>query len=237
VEAPARHGVKGTWHAGEADNRNLDNDLWAINRYTGVNVETLTSASINEQNPVVKANARILLAGALTATLLGLPGCSATTGAPAQPASPARSAVAFGGTDLAWIEINIAMDEELLPLLALTSGHGRDAAVKALASQVKGFTDAELNTLRALHDQAGLPAENPHEGMPMPGMVTPELVDQAAALSGTAFDALLVKQIRAHLQQGAKLAESESKSGIEAQTLALAAQVLSTRTKVLSTIA
>jgi uncharacterized protein (DUF305 family) len=204
--------------------------------YTEVNAKTLTSASINEQNPVVKANRRILLAGVLTATLLGLPGCSASTGAPAATASPARSAVTFGGTDLAWIEINIAMGEELLPLLALAPQQSRNPDVLALAAQVKAFTGTELGTLRALHDQAGLPAENPHEGMPMPGMVTPELVKEAAALHGAAFDTLLVKQIRAHLEQGSKLAESESKAGIEAQTLALAAQVIATRTKVLPTI-
>lgn len=181
-------------------------------------------------------NHRILLAGALTATLLGLPGCSSTTGAPAPAASPARSAVTFGGTDLAWLEINIAMDEELLPLLALAPQNSQDPHVLALTAQVKAFTSTELSALRALHDQAGLPAENPHEGMPMPGMVTPELVTQATSLRGTAFDTLLVKQIRAHLEQGSKLAESESKAGIEAQTLALAAQVIATRTKVLPTV-
>ena len=184
----------------------------------------------------MKANQRILLAAALTGTLLVLPGCSATTAAPPPAASPARSAVAFGGTDLAWLEINIAMDEELLPLLALASGQTRNPDVLALSAQVKAFTSTELSTLKALHDQAGLPAENPHEGMPMPGMVTPELVKQAAALRGAAFDTLLVKQIRAHLEQGSKLAESESKAGIEPQTLALAAQVIATRTKVLPTI-
>ena len=199
-------------------------------------METLTSASINEQNPVVKANPRILLAGALTVTLFGLPACSGSSGAPAATASPARSAVSFGGTDLAWIEINIAMGEELQPLLALAGQHTRNPAVLALTAQVQAFTSTELATLRALHDQAGLPAENPHEGMPMPGMVTPELVKQAAALTGPAFDKLLVTQIRAHLEQGSKLAASESKAGIEAQTLALARQVISTRTKVLPTI-
>ena len=183
----------------------------------------------------MKANRRILLAGALAATLLGLPGCSASTGAPAATAAQAQSAVTFGGTDLAWVAINIAMDEELQPLLALApQGHNPD--VLALAAQVTAFTGTELAALRALHDQAGLPAENPHEGMPMPGMVTPDLVKQAAALRGAAFDTLLVKQIRAHLEQGSKLAESESKAGIEAQTLALAAQVIATRTKILPTI-
>jgi uncharacterized protein (DUF305 family) len=184
----------------------------------------------------VKANRRILLAGALTATLLGLPGCSATAGAPAATASPARSAVTFGGTDLAWLEINIAMDEELLPLLALTPQQTRNPDVVALSAQVTAFTGTELASLRALHDQAGLPAENPHEGMPMPGMVTPDLVKKAATLRDAAFDTLLVKQIRAHLEQGSKLAESESKAGIESQTLALAARVIATRTEVLPSI-
>lgn len=183
----------------------------------------------------MKANPRILWTGALTATLLVLPGCSATASAPA-PAPPARSAVTFGGTDLAWLEINIAMDEELLPLLALTAGQTRNPRVLALTEQVKAFTGTELGALRALHDQAGLPAENPHEGMPMPGMMTPELLAQAKKLRDKEFDSMLVKQIRAHLEQGSKLAESESKAGIEQQTLALAAQVAATRTEVLPTV-
>ncbi len=184
----------------------------------------------------MKANHRILWAGALTAGVLILPGCSATTAAGVPAASPARSAVAFGGTDLAWLEINIAMDEELLPLLALAGEQTRNPRVRALAAQVKAFTSTELGTLRALHDQAGLPAENPHEGMPMPGMVTPELLTRAGSLRGAAFDTLLVKQIRAHLEQGSKLAASESTAGIEPQTLALAGQVIATRTEVLPTI-
>ncbi|MGX6605508.1 DUF305 domain-containing protein [Micromonosporaceae bacterium Da 78-11] len=232
-----------TWHAGEADNRNSDNNFRTtgivISALPTVNMKMLTWARINEQNPVVKANHRIILAGVLTVTALGLPGCRTAPSAPTvAPTSATASPVAgeFGGTDLAWIEINIAMDEELLPMLDLVATRSRDSTVQALALQVRAFNDSELGTLRALHDRAALPAENPHKGMPMPGMVTPEQVTAAAALTGPAFDTVVVEHIRAHLRQGADLAHSESKSGIEPQTRSLALQVIRTREQVLPTI-
>jgi uncharacterized protein (DUF305 family) len=171
----------------------------------------------------VKAIARVLLAGTLLLT-----GC-ANSGADPAPTKAAQTASQFGGTDLAWIEINIAMDEEMLPLLEMVPERSGSDTVQALALQVQGFTTAELSALRALHDQAGLPSENPHKGMPMPGMVTPEDVTEAAALTGKEFDALVLKLIQEHLDQGTSLADSEEKSGVEEQTRALAQQILRTR--------
>jgi uncharacterized protein (DUF305 family) len=183
----------------------------------------------------LRTSRRNLLRAGSIATILAMAGCddgsaagSAAVTAPA-PALSAGQAGFFGGTDLAWVEINIAMDEQLLPLLALVPGKAAGADVKAYAAGVESFTNAELATLRKLHDQAKLPAENPHEGMPMPGMVTPEQVTEAGAASGAAFDRLLVKRVRAHLEQGTSLATSEEKAGVEPQTLALARQVLTTR--------
>ncbi|GAA0554357.1 DUF305 domain-containing protein [Paractinoplanes ferrugineus] len=171
----------------------------------------------------MKAIARVLLAG----TLL-LSGCTSSAADPA-PTPAARAASQFGGTDLAWIEINIAMDEELLPLLEIVPEHSGSDSLQALALQVQGFTTAELSALRALHDQAGLPSENPHKGMPMPGMVTPDDVTKAAALTGKDFDAYVLKLIQEHLDQSQNLAESEDKSGVEEQTRSLATQILRTR--------
>jgi uncharacterized protein (DUF305 family) len=176
--------------------------------------------------------ARLLLVG-LVATA-GLAGCRSS-----QPEGtstpPATTATQFGGTDLAWIEITIAMDEQLLPLLQLVPQRSGSPGVQALALQVQAFTTAELSSLRALHDQAGLPAVNPHEGMAMPGMVTPQQVTDAQALTGKRFDADVVKAIQGHLEQGQNLAESEDKSGVEPQTRALALQVLRTRDAALAT--
>jgi uncharacterized protein (DUF305 family) len=173
------------------------------------------------------------------AALLSLAGCTTTT-SPATTAPPAASAPAqtagFGGTDLAWIEISIAMDEQLLPLLQLVPDRSGSAAVQALATQVKAFTDAELSTLHQLRDRAGLPPGNPHEGMPMPGMVQAGQVAEAAKLVGPEFDTFVVTQIKGHLDQSQSLARSEDQSGVEAQTRSLALQVLRTRTEALSTL-
>lgn len=170
----------------------------------------------------------------LTTALTGVAGCQKTTADP-KPAAVAPSAN-FGGTDLAWIEITIAMDEQLRPLLALVPKQTTDPQVQALAKQVQGFTDTELTQLRALRDEARLPSENPHEGMTMPGMVSADTVTQAAKLTGPAFDQLVRDQIKAHLKQGENLAESEEKAGIEPRVRALASSVIHTRTQALGSI-
>jgi uncharacterized protein (DUF305 family) len=176
---------------------------------------------------------RAVAGGCLLALLLGASACDAGTEvtAPAVRASSVApgSAGFFGGTDLAWVEITIAMNEELLPLLDLAPGRASDPGVRALAAEVRAGHEHELGTLRSLHDQARLPSENPHKGMPMPGMVTPEMVTEAAATKGAAFDELLVRHLRAHFEQGVKLAGSEEKAGVEPRTKSLANQVISSR--------
>jgi uncharacterized protein (DUF305 family) len=151
-------------------------------------------------------------------------------GAAAPPAPPAvSSAPAFGGTDRAWVEISIAMGEELLPLLALAPQRSADPAVRRLAAEVTALHQRELAILYELHAAAGLPAENPHKGMPMPGMVTPEQVTEAAGQTDGAFDALLLRRLREHAEQGVRLATSEQKSGAEPRAKALATRMLTDR--------
>jgi uncharacterized protein (DUF305 family) len=181
----------------------------------------------------------LLIAGLLA--LAGAPGACATAPAPAgttapPPATASSAASSFGGTDLAWIEISIAMDEQLLPLLELVPERSGSAGVQALATQVKAFTDAELNTLRQLRDQAGLPPVNPHKGMPMPGMVQAAHVATAAKMVGREFDEFVVARIKGHLDQSQDLARGENQSGVDPQTRSLALQVLRTRTEALSTL-
>ena len=181
---------------------------------------------------------RSVAGGCLVALLLGAAACDAGTvvSAPSVAASSAApgSSGFFGGTDLAWVEISIAMNEELLPLLDLAPTRSADAGIRALAAEVRAGHEQELGVLRSLHDQAKLPSENPHKGMPMPGMVTPEQVSAAAATQGAAFDKVLVQHLRAHLEQGVKLALSEAKAGVEPQTKALANQVIASRGRCLA---
>jgi uncharacterized protein (DUF305 family) len=166
---------------------------------------------------------------ALIIVALGAGGCDAGVPAPAPSAPAVSSAPAFGGTDRAWVEITIAMTEELLPLLDLAPRRGADPELRRLAADIRAQHAAELAILYQLHAAAGLPAENPHRGMPMPGMVTPEQVAAAAATSGAAFDDLLRDHLRAHTEQIVRLSDSEQKSGAEPRTRALAARMLTDR--------
>jgi uncharacterized protein (DUF305 family) len=175
--------------------------------------------------------------GCVVLFLLVTSACHVSADEPARPpvavagSEPAVGGAAntFGGTDMAWIQLTIAMDESLLPLLDLVPSHGDDMAIRALAAQVKTHQEAELATLRQLHDQAGLTADNPHKGMPMPGMVSGDDLAEARAAHGPAFDALLLTHLRAHLDQGVSLATSEQKAGVEPRTVALAKQVQNDR--------
>jgi hypothetical protein len=171
------------------------------------------------------------IAASLLAAALLLGGCTRTAAAP-KPASTA--APAFNGTDLAWIEVNIAMDEQLLPLLTLVREKGGALAAASTTAQVKTVTETELATLRSLHDQAGLPAQNPHEGMPMPGMVTPQDLAQIETLTGAAFDRAVNGKVHEYLEQGLNLARSESQAGAEPRTLKLASGIADDRRRLLA---
>ncbi|MEV7099628.1 DUF305 domain-containing protein [Amycolatopsis sp. NPDC051045] len=97
----------------------------------------------------------------------------------------------------------------------------RDLGKKADTS-----TKSELSDLRRLHDQAGLPAENPHKGMEMPGMVSSNQITHASALREEYFDNYFKKCLRDHLAQTGRLALGEKSSGKEPQTVSLASRVL-----------
>lgn len=153
--------------------------------------------------------------------------CGGATAIPAATGSPTPSSSLFGGTDLAWIELAIALDQQVLPLLDLVPAHSRDPAVVSAGSRLRESIGAELSALRALHDRAGLPAENPHEGMLMPGLVQPSTVAAAAELSGDAFDRVAARVLNEYLQQSDRIARSEQAAGRDPATRRLAAQAAS----------
>jgi len=175
--------------------------------------------------------AALLLAAALLAAGAG---CAREASAVPDVARPAST---FGGTDLAWIEINIAMNDQVLPLLALVPDRGDDPTLTELSAWVHASATTELTTLRRLHDLAGLPPENPHEGMLMPGLVPADAVARAAELSGPPFDQAVRDQLDTYLQQGRRLARGEQEAGTDPETRALATRAATTRDAALRRLA
>ncbi|MER7006791.1 DUF305 domain-containing protein [Dactylosporangium sp. NPDC000555] len=175
----------------------------------------------------------------LAAVLALAAGCAASataqhpvppvSGAPASSVSAAAAAGDFGGTDLAWVELMIPMDEQLLPVLDLLWQRASDPGLVALAKELRGVYEGELPRLRALSDQAGLPKDNPHKGHRMPGLVDADRLAALRAGSGADFERQAVDCLREHLDQLGRLAAAEIANGTSPAVKALARQVAETR--------
>ncbi|MFG1614543.1 DUF305 domain-containing protein [Nonomuraea wenchangensis] len=150
-------------------------------------------------------------------------------------------------TDVAWLQLMIPMDERVLPLLDLGASRGHAPAVGQLAGRLRAAHVAELARLRAalnvtaLHTTdlpaTGLPADNPHAGHDMPGMITAAELARLRTAEGPAFDTLFNGHLRAHLRQSRSVTRSEQISGADPGIKALAAAIERTRTTQLSALA
>ncbi|MEV0607281.1 DUF305 domain-containing protein [Polymorphospora rubra] len=162
-----------------------------------------------------------------------LSGCAPAGGTGPTPsaATPATTVVAasFNGTDLAWVQLMIPMNERTLPLLELAAAHGADPAVRRFADEVHAAHLTELARLRELRTLAGLDGTNPHEGHDMPGMATAVQLDALRAATGAEFDRLFHDRLREHVDQSARVSRSEQESGADPATIALAAEMARSR--------
>ncbi|ADB31539.1 hypothetical protein Kfla_2465 [Kribbella flavida DSM 17836] len=163
----------------------------------------------------------LLLAGLLT-------GCGAS--AATEPPRPEPSvSSAFNTTDRAWLQLMVPMDEQLLRVLALADKQAADPAVRRLAASITVTHRAELAQLIALRDRSGAPSTNVHAGHDMPGMMTGPEILALSNTKGAAFDRLLVKNLREHVDQSALVARSVATAGQEPAVKKLAGSIQSTR--------
>jgi uncharacterized protein (DUF305 family) len=146
-------------------------------------------------------------------------------------ATPARApavAPTPNGTDVAWLQLLIAMNERLVPVLALAPGRAADPTLARRADAARASRTAELAALRDLATRVTLPAENPHAGHDMPGMPTAAQRAALVTASGAEFDRLFAGALQAHLDQAARLCAGEQKSGADPAFRALAASIART---------
>jgi uncharacterized protein (DUF305 family) len=137
---------------------------------------------------------------------------------------------AFNATDVAWMQLMIPMDEQLLSMLELAPKRTSNPEVTRLAKRFAADHRAELLQLRELMDRSGTPKTNVHEGHDMPGMVTAEDLRVIDKTRGAAFDRLFAKNMREHLEQGVLLSRGEQGSGADQATRELAESIEKDRT-------
>jgi uncharacterized protein (DUF305 family) len=140
--------------------------------------------------------------------------------------TPTGTAGSFNPTDIAWLQLTVAMTERLLPVLDLVPERAADPAWRRTAARVAAAQRADLDRAHRLLAEAGAPTTNPHEGHDMPGMVTAEELTTLRSASGQPFQRLLAAHLRAHLTQSVRVATAEQQNGVQPATVALAAALV-----------
>ncbi|MFD3818222.1 DUF305 domain-containing protein [Streptomyces rubiginosohelvolus] len=183
--------------------------------------------------PPLHRAAVLVLLGALA--LGGAAGCSpaaesAPRSAQARESPPAGTRTATStATDVGWVQLMTPMNQQAVKLLTLAAERAAEPRVRDFAVRLRAGQEAELIRLRALLTRMGLPATDVHAGHDMPGMVTVRDLEAARAAEGSAFDRLVLAQIRDHLQQSAQVSRSEITSGGRADARELAAALVTAR--------
>lgn len=154
-----------------------------------------------------------------------------TADQPSPAASASTQPGGFSATDVAWLQLAIAMDERFLQVLELVPGRTGEPTVETLAGRLTADHRNTLSRLRALRDASGSPTANPHAGHDMPGMATRAQLDALRRATGHAAVEIFTAALRAHLDQSIHLARAAAEHGTEPATRALAAAIVRNRSE------
>ncbi|MFJ2828261.1 DUF305 domain-containing protein [Streptomyces sp. NPDC087263] len=185
--------------------------------------------------PPTDRGGRAQLVVTLLCVLLIMSGCAGSqqragtsSGATVTNSSPAGVSGAtstFSTTDIAWLQLLIAMDDQTRSILELVPHHGGEPALKTWAAGVARDNRSHLTALRELLAATGVPDTNPHEGHDMPGMVNAEELKALGNATGAQFDGLLRSALREHLTHAEQLSVDLRKNGSDPTVRKLAATV------------
>ena len=186
---------------------------------------------------------KALAALALLAALAGC-GSPAATSAPPPPTTAASTPAtewkidpSFNSADLAWIELMIPMDEQLLQVLGMAEKQAADPALRAFATAVAGGHRDDVEKLKLNRTRSGMPVRNPHVGHDMPGMMTEAEIVALGKTSGPAFDQLFAKNLKEHLDESIALAKGIGTNGKDAAVKYLAESIRTSRSAQLKQLA
>jgi uncharacterized protein (DUF305 family) len=195
-----------------------------------------------------RTSSRLGLAGGAVALALALSACGgeaappaaaptgATQGAPAQTDVSAE----HNDADIRFAQMMIPHHRMAVEMAEMAVDRAENPEVKALAEQIQGAQDPEIETLTGFLETWGadVPAEGDmagmdHSGMDMSemsGMMTPEQMDQMRNATGAEFDTMFLEMMIVHHEGAVTDAQRELDEGVNPQAKELANQIISAQT-------
>ncbi|MDG4778891.1 DUF305 domain-containing protein [Micromonospora sp. WMMD961] len=156
----------------------------------------------------------------------------------AVPSAAATAPVVLNGTDDAFIQLLIPMNEGALALIDHldTRSTGADPSLLAVLGDVRKAHQAELRDLRAILAAGNVPELNIHEGHQMPGMVTAASLAELRDAPDAEVPSRAAALLRAHLAQTVVLCRGEQSAGGSSELKALAGRIQQARAIELSAL-
>ena len=191
-----------------------------------------------------------VLAAVAAAAALALSACTSPAGTTgdghadhdhgSESSAPAmsQSAAPNNPADVAFATDMIPHHEQAVEMSALVPDRSSDPAVVELAAAISAAQEPEIETMKAFLAQWNAPPaadHEGHEGMDMPGMQMPGMVDEASmtkleSLKGAEFDQLWLQSMIGHHEGAIGMARIEIADGANPDAKALAEDIVTAQT-------
>ena len=187
----------------------------------------------------------VLAAAVLTLAACGdddsmgdMPGMGSTSSSSSDSGSDASSE--FNEADVMFATDMITHHRQAVEMAELAETRAKGAEVKDLAARIKQAQDPEIQQMSAWLTAWGKPIPGDHGGMDMsgsmPGMMSTQEMGDLMNASGAEFDQMFLTMMIAHHQGAIEMAQAEQADGMNADAIALAAQVEQAQTEEIATM-
>ena len=155
--------------------------------------------------------------------------------------SASADAATFNDDDTMFAQMMIPHHEQAVELsdIALDPTVGASSEILALAQQIKGAQEPEIDQMKDLLEswQQPLMADDSmdHSSM-MGGMLTIEDLDELGSLTGSDFDAAWIEAMIAHHEGAIDMAENVLENGVSAEIRALAEDIIAGQSAEIETL-
>jgi uncharacterized protein (DUF305 family) len=201
-----------------------------------------------------RTSSRLGLAGGAVALALALSACggqaappaTASTGTPGATAQ-ADVGAAHNDADIRFAQMMIPHHRQAVEMAEIAVDRAENPDVKALAEQIQGAQDPEIETMTGFLEAWGadVPADDgmagmngmagmDHSGMDgmseMSGMMTPDQMDQMRNATGAGFDTMFLEMMIVHHEGAVADAQRELDEGASPQAKERANQIIAAQT-------
>lgn len=178
-----------------------------------------------------------VLVGLAFSLVLSLTACQNEDEPPSTGLETADVTEGANPDDVMFAQMMIPHHEQAVVMADLAAGRAEDTQLLALAAEIKGAQDPEIELMASWLDQWGVPRLSGDEAMMshgshgMAGMLSEAQLDALASTDGSTFDALFAQYMIEHHEGAVAMAEEVLARGSHPAVAALAREIIVTQQK------